>query len=123
MLPLNVLAAGVPGQPPVQAPLPVVVQTVQPSSGPQTGKTAFTIRGFNLQGASVTFGNVPAEHLTITDVAVPQGDILQISGTTPRADALGVVPVTVTTPEGSVPAGMFKYVSPGACSGKAKANC
>jgi IPT/TIG domain-containing protein len=81
---------------------PVVIGSIIPNSGPAAGGTPFTIVGSNLTGAAVTFGAATA---TITT-----NNGFVIAGLVPAGTAATTVPVTVTTPAGSAPAGSYSYL-------------
>jgi IPT/TIG domain len=81
---------------------PVITANVTPSTGLAAGGTPFVITGTNLTGATVTFGANLATILTNSGTV--------ITGTTPPGTAATTVPVTVTTPGGTVSAGAYTYV-------------
>ncbi|WP_269854729.1 IPT/TIG domain-containing protein [Streptomyces sp. RPT161] len=84
---------------------PPVVFSLNPTSGPATGGTGFTIIGANLSGAKVTFNGNAATGVTVD----PTGTVL--TGVTP-AGTVGNATVTVTTPAGSVNVpGGFTYTA------------
>jgi hypothetical protein len=85
---------------------PPVVLALNPTTGPATGGTAFTIIGANLGGATVTFNGNPATGVNVD----PTGTVL--TGVTP-AGTVGNATVTVTTAGGSVNVpGGFTYTTP-----------
>jgi hypothetical protein len=83
------------------------VSGIEPDHGPRTGGTTVTITGVNLGEAStVTFGTTPAASFTV---------VSPTSVTAVSPPSTGVVDVTVSTPEGSSPAGAqdrFSYDVP-----------
>ena len=87
---------------------PATVTGVSPTSGPNTGGTIVVISGTGLAGATgVSFGSVPASFTL--DLAT--GDL---KATSP-AEGLGVVDVTVTTPNGvsaTGPGDQFTFTRP-----------
>ncbi|MGW7018077.1 IPT/TIG domain-containing protein [Streptomyces decoyicus] len=78
---------------------------VIPPQGPTAGGNTFLIIGTDLTGALVTFGTVPAINVVVNAAGT------SISGIVPAGS--GTVPVTVTTPGGSVTLGTpYTYVQP-----------
>jgi hypothetical protein len=72
------------------------IRTLSPLGGPVAGGTLVTISGQNLTGAtSVTFGGVPATFFVSGT---------ELGANAPPASAAGVVPVVVTTPQGTASA-------------------
>jgi uncharacterized membrane protein len=73
------------------------VTNISPNLGPSSGGTIVTISGSDLSGATaVDFGSVAATSITVNSTT-------SITATSPPG-ALGVVDVTVTTPDGTSPA-------------------
>ena len=87
------------------APAPTIA-TVNPSTGPTTGGTAFTITGTNLSGASsVTVGGAAATNVVVQNATT-------ITAVTPAGTA-GAQSVAVTTIGGTVSKpSAFTYVTP-----------
>lgn len=76
----------------VNAPVPLTVSGISPSSGPSTGGTTVTIQGSGFtpgQPPAVTFGGTAAASVTVTDAST-------ITAVTP-AHAAGVVEVVVSS--------------------------
>ncbi|GAB2744845.1 IPT/TIG domain-containing protein [Kitasatospora kifunensis] len=87
---------------PVIPPAPKV-KRVDGFFGPGVGGTPVTITGEHLRDAMVLFGDTPAASASCTDT--------KCTATTPSG--LGVVPVSVVTPGGTVnDAGLFGYYGP-----------
>ncbi|MBL1100265.1 IPT/TIG domain-containing protein [Streptomyces sp. 205] len=84
--------------------LPPTAASINPTTGPVTGGTPFTITGTNLANAVVLFNGLPATGVTVN----PAGTSL--TGITPAGLAPGNVTVSVVTPAGitTVPGG-FTY--------------
>jgi uncharacterized protein (TIGR03437 family) len=83
----------------------LVLLTIAPSSGPQSGGTVVTISGENIvAGATVKFGNAPATAVNVLSVT-------SIRATTPPGT--GTVDVTVTNPSGETAllSNGFRYVA------------
>ena len=78
---------------------------VSPTQGSTAGGNTVTLTGTNLTGATaVLFGTAPATSFTV-------GSATQITAVVPTG-AVGAVPVTVVTPGGTTPGGVFYYYQP-----------
>ncbi|MGA5823673.1 IPT/TIG domain-containing protein [Kitasatospora sp. NPDC094028] len=84
-------------------PPPVVTTPITPVISIPAGGGVFTIIGTGLTGAAVTFGAIPA---TVTSNT---GNV--ITGIIPAGTPATTVPVTVTTPGGTAPAGTMTYTA------------
>lgn len=72
------------------------IDTLVPKGGPAAGGTAVTLFGYGLEETTaVDFGSIPAENFTVNS----DGSVTAISP--PRGAGETIVPITVTTPEGT----------------------
>lgn len=78
----------------IQIDASVVINTVNPSSGPDIGGASVTLTGIGFTGATgVTFGGTPATNINVVNSTT-------VTSVTP-AHAIGAVDVVITTPAGS----------------------
>ena len=84
-----------------------VIASVSPSSGPIDGGTTVTVDGANFQnGATVTFGGVAAQAVTVVSPT-------QITAVTPSRASYGTVPLTVTSGgQSATQSNGFSYLVP-----------
>ena len=87
---------------------PPTIKSIKPTQGPNAGGNKVTIKGANFSGAStVKFGSVAAASFVVKSAST-------VSAIAPPG--IGIVSVTVTTPEGTTPAGPsdeYEYVAVG----------
>jgi hypothetical protein len=84
---------------------PAKIRSLTPSSGPTTGATVVSIVGGNFTGATaVSFGDVAAKSFSV------ENDGLIVATAPPHDGA--AVPITITTPAGTVTQGSFIYSPP-----------
>ena len=83
-----------------------MISSVSPSTGPLAGGSVATITGDNLTGARVEFNN------TLTTLVRVSADGTKIEVVVPKVTQPNDSPILITTPNGKVTAGSYKYRAP-----------